>query len=225
MEAVSVDPVVGMDDAIDGLFDSVDLLDGFELSNLDLPVSSTDVYRESSDSDSGISISCDNSLLDGGHTAEPFISTATSDDGRPGVDRVLTDVICDIVPSSITSPPVCSSKQSRFSPHYFNSNKIAASQNPVCIVKITSDNPVVGRKLNLKIPEQSTGQSLKRVFNPSSVVISNGVTASGATCVKMLKHPLGGIRANLPVYKEESEDLPMVSTQIIPMLFPQAVFT
>ncbi|KAF7258014.1 hypothetical protein EG68_04614 [Paragonimus skrjabini miyazakii] len=216
MEAVSVDPVVGMDDAIDGLFDSVGLLDGFELANLDLPVSNTDVYRESSDSDSGISISCDNSVLDGAHITEPFVYTATSDDVRTGVDRVLTDVMCDIVPSSIASPSVCSSEQPRFSPHYFTANKTAASQNPVCIVKITSDHPVIGRKLNVKIPEQLTGQSLKnlsnvlpkRIFNPSSVVLSNGVTAPRATCAKMIKHPLGGVRASLPIYKEESEDLP-----------------
>ncbi|KAF6777771.1 hypothetical protein AHF37_03268 [Paragonimus kellicotti] len=199
MEAVSLDPV-------DGLFDSVGLFDGFELANLDLPVSNTDVSRESSDTCT--IVSCDNSLLDGAHIAEPFISIATSDDSGKGVDRVLTDVMCNIIPSSIASPSVCSSEQSRFSPHYFNANKTAVSQNPVCIVKITSDNPVVDRKLNVKIPEQLTGQSLRRVFSPSSVVLSNGMTAPRANCVKMINHPLAGLRANPPIYKEESEDLP-----------------
>ncbi|KAF8565877.1 hypothetical protein P879_03823 [Paragonimus westermani] len=235
MEAITVDPGVGMDDAIDGLFDSVGLvthasffdqnsqLDGFELANLDLPVSNTDVYRESSDSDSGISISGDNLLLDGAHVAEPFVSTVSSDDSSANLDCVLTDVMCDMIPSSVANPSVCSPEQPRFTPH-FNVNKAPIPQNPVCIVKITSDDPVIGRKVNVKIPEQLAGQSLKvcfslftqnsstmlpkRVFSPSSVVFPNGVAAARAPCVKIIKHPSGGARVNLPIYNEELEDLP-----------------
>ncbi|KAA3672088.1 uncharacterized protein DEA37_0003808, partial [Paragonimus westermani] len=208
MEATTVDArVVGMDDAMDGLFDSVGLLDGFELANLDLPVSNMDVYRESSDSDSGISISGDNLLLDGAHVAEPFISTASSDDSSANLDCVLTDVMCDMIPSSVANPSVCSPEQPRFTPH-FNVNKAPIPQNPVCIVKITSDDPIIGRKVNVKIPEQLAGQSLKRVFSPSSVVFPNGVAAARAPCVKILKRPSGGACVNLPIYNEELEDLP-----------------
>ncbi|TGZ71369.1 hypothetical protein CRM22_002685 [Opisthorchis felineus] len=92
MDILDFETIPGEEDAMEGLLDPMDLLDGIELGEFDFPAAGFEQGLENSDSDSGISVSCENVLL--GRTHSITAPTTTVTKSTPVVpDLVLTDAV------------------------------------------------------------------------------------------------------------------------------------
>ncbi|OON18120.1 bZIP transcription factor [Opisthorchis viverrini] len=137
MDILDFETIPGEEDAIEGLLDPMDLLDGIELGEFDFPPAGFEQGLENSDSDSGISVSCENVLL--GRTHSLTAPTTTVTKSTPVVpDLVLTDAVySSFSPSSVAKQTAVSG--SSFVQHSTTQNITPAK--PVRIFKLCNGTP------------------------------------------------------------------------------------